>query len=119
MKVILFYWQVTAISGDSGTPEPLMESWSGLPAEGASAHSSDGGGAMVDARDRGIRSPDSYDDFERQTREGVRVLDEMSDEEDGRVIDEPGEAREPHKDVPTVSLESPVPHLEKKLEKKT
>ncbi len=114
MKVILFYWQVTRIIGDSGSPDPLMESWSGLPTEGPSSHSSGSGEATVDARDRGSRSPDGYDEFERQTREGVRVLDEMSDEEDGRVMDEPGGGREPHKDVPTVSLDILGPSFGKK-----
>jgi hypothetical protein len=42
------------------------------------------------------------------------VTDEMSDEEDGRVMDEPGGDREPHKDVPTVSLETLGPSSGKK-----
>ncbi len=94
-----------------------MESWSGLPTEGPSIHNT-GSGDTADARDRGRRSLDDYDEFERQTREGVRVLDEMSDEDDGRVMDEAGRGREPHKDVQTVSLETLGSSFEKKKRKR-
>ncbi len=121
MKVILSFWQVTRIIGDSGTPDPLMESWSGLPTEGPSTHITGSGdtAATTDARDRGRRSPDDYDEFERQTREGVRVLDEMSDEDDSGGMDEAGGGRETHKDVQTVTLEPLGSSLEKTMEKIT
>ncbi len=92
MKVILFFWQVTRIIGDGRTPDPLMESWSGLSTEGPTTNSTGGGdtAATTDERDWGRRSQDDYDEFERQTREGVRVLDEMSDEDDGEEMDEEG-----------------------------
>ncbi len=81
---------------------------------------STGGGdtaAAMDARDQQGRSLDDYDEFERQTREGVRVLDEMSDEDDGGGMDEAGGCRAPHKDVHTAALESLGSSFERENEK--
>jgi hypothetical protein len=85
-----------------------METWSGLPTEGTPIHSAGGddAAAVTEAGDRQGRSTEDYDEFERQTREGVRVLDEMSDEDDGGAMDEAGGCRAPHKDVHTVTLET-------------
>ncbi len=74
MKVISSLWQVTELSVTAGTPDPRMEE------EGSVASGS--GGVQGAAY--------GHDEFERHTREGVRVLDEMSDEEDDRATDDLG-----------------------------
>jgi hypothetical protein len=75
--------------------------------EEGSAASGSGGAAYGD------------DEFEQHTREGERVLDEMSDEEeDGRTTDNLGGACHLHKDVSTVPPEHiPISLNEKKIGK--
>jgi hypothetical protein len=99
-----------------------MEVRTGSSSEGddmATSHTTEKEGVSVASGSGGVRGTTyGHDEFERHTREGVRVLDEMSDEEDDRATDDLGGACHLHKDVSTVTPEpTPLSSNEKKIEK--